>query len=89
VHKAVDLAVAELIAIATPGQGFPFAPHFVYCTGYLCLCSVLDRAPPPPSSLLYVAVTQEQLNRAKESTKSAVLFNLESRVLSPSLSLSL
>ncbi|KAJ7011935.1 mitochondrial-processing peptidase subunit alpha-like [Populus alba x Populus x berolinensis] len=54
VHKAVDLAVAELIAVATPGQ-----------------------------------VTQEQLNRAKESTKSAVLFNLESRVLSLSLSLSL
>ncbi|XP_011000940.1 PREDICTED: mitochondrial-processing peptidase subunit alpha-like [Populus euphratica] len=46
VHKAVDLAVAELIAIATPGQ-----------------------------------VTQEQLNRAKESTKSAVLFNLESRMI--------
>ncbi|KAJ6342651.1 hypothetical protein OIU78_010560 [Salix suchowensis] len=46
VHKAVDVAVAELIAIATPGK-----------------------------------VTQEQLNRAKESTKSAVLFNLESRMI--------
>lgn len=33
----------------------------------------------------YVAVTELQLNRAKEATKSAVLMNLESRVLSFSL----
>ncbi|KAM6585208.1 hypothetical protein CsatB_012210 [Cannabis sativa] len=44
--KAVDIAVAELHSIATPGQ-----------------------------------VTQVQLNRAKESTKSAVLMNLESRMI--------
>ncbi|PON54492.1 Coenzyme PQQ biosynthesis protein [Parasponia andersonii] len=45
--EAVDIAVAELHSIATPGQ-----------------------------------VTQAQLNRAKESTKSAVLMNLESRMIS-------
>nr|CAD1824170.1 unnamed protein product [Ananas comosus var. bracteatus] len=44
--KAVDLAVRELIAVATPGQ-----------------------------------VDQAQLDRAKESTKSAVLMNLESRMV--------
>ncbi|PON81089.1 Coenzyme PQQ biosynthesis protein [Trema orientale] len=44
--EAVDIAVAELHSIATPGQ-----------------------------------VTQAQLNRAKESTKSAVLMNLESRMI--------
>jgi hypothetical protein len=32
-----------------------------------------------------VAVTELQLNRAKEATKSAVLMNLESRVLSSSI----
>ncbi|XP_026662901.2 LOW QUALITY PROTEIN: mitochondrial-processing peptidase subunit alpha [Phoenix dactylifera] len=46
VSKAVDLAVRELLAVATPGQ-----------------------------------VDQVQLDRAKDSTKSAVLMNLESRVL--------
>ncbi|KAH7565340.1 hypothetical protein JRO89_XS09G0190600 [Xanthoceras sorbifolium] len=46
VSKAVDIAVGELITIATPSK-----------------------------------VTQEQLNRAKETTKSAVLMNLESRMI--------
>ncbi|XP_044479450.1 mitochondrial-processing peptidase subunit alpha-like [Mangifera indica] len=46
VSKAVDLAVRELIAIATPAQ-----------------------------------VSEVQLNRAKEATKSAVLMNLESRMI--------
>ncbi|WJX91977.1 mitochondrial processing peptidase [Trifolium repens] len=46
VPKAVDLAVRELISIATPGQ-----------------------------------VSQIQLERAKQSTKSAVLMNLESRMI--------
>ncbi|XP_062156627.1 mitochondrial-processing peptidase subunit alpha [Alnus glutinosa] len=44
--KVVDIAAAELISIATPGQ-----------------------------------VTELQLNRAKEATKSAVLMNLESRMI--------
>ncbi|KAL5576894.1 hypothetical protein UlMin_018593 [Ulmus minor] len=46
VSKAVDVAAAELLTIATPGQ-----------------------------------VTQLQLTRAKEATKSAVLMNLESRMI--------
>ncbi|KAK2654587.1 hypothetical protein Ddye_014443 [Dipteronia dyeriana] len=46
VSKAVDIAVGELITIATPSK-----------------------------------VTQEQLNRAKQATKSAVLMNLESRMI--------
>ncbi|CAN6441376.1 unnamed protein product [Victoria cruziana] len=46
VSKAVDLAVRELLSIATPGE-----------------------------------VDQKQLDRAKTSTKSAVLMNLESRVV--------
>ncbi|URE38044.1 mitochondrial-processing peptidase subunit, partial [Musa troglodytarum] len=46
VSKAIDLAIRELLAIATPGQ-----------------------------------VDQLQLDRAKESTKSAVLMNLESRMV--------
>ncbi|XP_064979950.1 mitochondrial-processing peptidase subunit alpha-like [Musa acuminata AAA Group] len=46
VSKAIDLAIRELHAIATPGQ-----------------------------------VDQLQLDRAKESTKSAVLMNLESRMV--------
>ncbi|KAK4747139.1 hypothetical protein SAY87_026176 [Trapa incisa] len=46
IWKAVDVAAAELIALATPGQ-----------------------------------VTATQLSRAKESTKSAVLMNLESRMI--------
>ncbi|XP_020262921.1 mitochondrial-processing peptidase subunit alpha-like [Asparagus officinalis] len=46
VSKAVDLAVRELLAIATPGQ-----------------------------------VDQKQLDRAKASTKSAILMNLESRMV--------
>lgn len=46
VSKAVDIAVRELITIATPSK-----------------------------------VTKEELNRAKEATKSAVLMNLESRTI--------
>ncbi|KAK4838422.1 hypothetical protein QYF36_013601 [Acer negundo] len=46
VSKAVDIAVEELITIATPSK-----------------------------------VNQEQLNRAKQATKSAVLMNLESRMI--------
>ncbi|KAK3005206.1 hypothetical protein RJ639_015878, partial [Escallonia herrerae] len=46
VSKAVDIAVRELIAVATPGQ-----------------------------------VDQVQLNRAIQSTKSAILMNLESRMV--------
>ncbi|KAJ0008462.1 hypothetical protein Pint_29605 [Pistacia integerrima] len=46
VSKTVDLAVRELIAIATPAQE-----------------------------------TEVQLNHAKEATKSAVLINLESRMI--------
>ncbi|XP_059634875.1 mitochondrial-processing peptidase subunit alpha-like [Cornus florida] len=46
VAKAIDLAVKELIAVATPGQ-----------------------------------VDQVQLDRAKQSTRSAILMNLESRMV--------
>ncbi|KMZ75037.1 Mitochondrial-processing peptidase subunit alpha [Zostera marina] len=46
IAKAVDLAVSELLAVATPGK-----------------------------------VTPAQLNRAKASTKSEILMNLESRVI--------
>lgn len=46
VSKAIDIAVKELIAVATPGQ-----------------------------------VDQVQLDRAKQSTKSAILMNLESRMI--------
>ncbi|GMP59597.1 hypothetical protein CsSME_00022821 [Camellia sinensis var. sinensis] len=46
VPKAIDIAVKELIAVATPGE-----------------------------------VDQVQLDRAKQSTRSAILMNLESRVV--------
>jgi processing peptidase subunit alpha len=46
VSKAIDIAVKELIAVATPGE-----------------------------------VDQVQLDRAKQSTKSAILMNLESRMI--------
>uniref|UniRef100_A0A5B6YHR0 Peptidase M16 C-terminal domain-containing protein n=2 Tax=Davidia involucrata TaxID=16924 RepID=A0A5B6YHR0_DAVIN len=46
VSKAIDIAVKELIAVATPGE-----------------------------------VDQVQLDRAKQSTKSAILMNLESRMV--------
>ncbi|CAA2953798.1 mitochondrial-processing peptidase subunit alpha-like [Olea europaea subsp. europaea] len=46
VTKAIDIAVKELIAVATPGE-----------------------------------VDQVQLNRAKQATKSAILMNLESRMV--------
>ncbi|XP_052182960.1 mitochondrial-processing peptidase subunit alpha-like [Diospyros lotus] len=46
VSKAIDIAVKELVAVATPGQ-----------------------------------VDEKQLDRAKQSTKSAILMNLESRMV--------
>ena len=77
VAQAVDIAASELISIATPGQGLKI---FVFIIFYFLffIISLFNT----PCSLLVVSVSQVQLNRAKESTKSAVLMNLESRVLS-------
>ncbi|AQK87788.1 putative mitochondrial-processing peptidase subunit alpha-2 chloroplastic/mitochondrial [Zea mays] len=71
--KAVDLAAGELLEIATPGKGF-FLASFLFLfwvDHYQSQSFVLHVLPP--------VVTQEQLDRAKEATKSAVLMNLESR----------
>ncbi|KAK2989587.1 hypothetical protein RJ640_027361, partial [Escallonia rubra] len=67
VSKAVDIAVRELIAVATPGQVF------------LKAVPVLISAVAQIIALL--AVDQVQLNRAIQSTKSAILMNLESRMV--------
>lgn len=71
--KAVDLAAGELLEIATPGKGFllfllPSQIRIYFHVGFTFL------------GLLSFLVSQEQLDRAKEATKSAVLMNLESRV---------
>lgn len=73
--KAVDLAAGELLEIATPGKGFLLVNHPVstvdWPLSFIFLC---------PPFFLPPVVTQEELDRAKEATKSAVLMNLESRV---------
>ena len=74
VAHAVDIAASELISIATPGQGLQI---FVYISD-IFLISLFNIS----CTLFTAAVSEVQLNRAKESTKSAVLMNLESRVLS-------
>jgi len=73
VEKALDLAAQELIALESPGQG-------LICL--LCLLSPFVN--PDICQIKYglptMAVSQIQLDRAKESTKSAILMNLEFRV---------
>lgn len=75
--KAVDIAAKELLAIASPGQGFTcISLLFLQCIGKnIDFCQI-------KLALLAMTVTQVQLDRAKKSTKSAVLMNLESRVCS-------
>jgi len=80
VEKAVDLAARELIALASQGQGLICLPCFLFPFVNSDICQIKCELPP-------MAVSQVQLDRAKESTKSAVLMNLESRVCSLSLSL--
>lgn len=76
--KAVDLAAGELLEIATPGKGSSL---------YLCSIKTFFHIGLDIIShisfvlcLLPLLVSQEQLDRAKEATKAAVLMNLESRV---------
>jgi len=69
----VDIAAKELIAIASPGQGFASLLFLKYFSKNFHLCKI-------KLELLAMTVTQVQLDRAKKSTKSAVLMNLESRV---------
>jgi processing peptidase subunit alpha len=75
---AVDLAAGELLEVATPGKGsFFFAISKLLCFKIrLTIISCILFVP----GLLPHIVTQEQLDRAKEATKAAVLMNLESRV---------
>lgn len=75
--KAVDIAAKELIAIASPGQGFIFISllFLLYISEDPNFCQT-------KLALLAMTVSQVQLDRAKKSTKSAVLMNLESRVRS-------
>jgi len=80
VENAVDLAARELIALASPGQGLICLPCFLSPFVNPDICQIKYGLPT-------MAVSQVQLDRAKESTKSAVLMNLESRVCSLSLSL--
>lgn len=75
--KAVDLAAEELLALATPGQG---SCCICFCSSMCHFCFLFLLCPDINRKFLFLAVTQVQLNRAKESTKSAVLMNLESRV---------
>ena len=79
VAQAVDIAASELISIATPGQGFlEFQFYFCFFYKKKKKKKILSNT---SCTLFIVPVSEVQLNRAKESTKSAVLMNLESRVL--------
>jgi len=69
----VDIAAKELLAIASPGQGFTSLLFLEHFSKNFHLCEI-------KLELLAMTVTQVQLDRAKKSTKSAVLMNLESRV---------
>lgn len=80
--ELVDIAAKELLSIATPGQGLfcIFLFFFLYLKDFWFMFLF--------AKFLFSmsAVTDVQLKRAKESTKAAVLMNLESRVCSLSLS---
>lgn len=79
--ELVDIAAKELLSIATPGQGLfcIFLFFFLYLKDFWFMFLF--------AKFLFSmsAVTDVQLKRAKESTKAAVLMNLESRVCSLSL----
>lgn len=78
VSKAIDIMAKELIAVATPGEGCCrtfMLPSIVFSSSHVILN--------PASDMLFpslVSVDQVQLDRAKQSTKSDILINLESRV---------
>lgn len=74
--KAVDVVANELIAISKPGEGLL---HPTICSFFLDNPILLGILLLTCLSLFH-AVDQVQLDRAKKSTKSAILMNLESRV---------
>ncbi|XP_073110781.1 mitochondrial-processing peptidase subunit alpha isoform X4 [Elaeis guineensis] len=75
VSKAVDLAGRELLAVATPGERLLFLCFLLdYFSIGFRFCEFFD-------SFLFFTVDQVQLDHDKESTKSAVLMNLESWVV--------
>lgn len=82
--KAVDIAAGELISIATPGQGLLCMIASLSFCAFLVRFLLFKSSPLSLHFFLFfytcVAVSEVQLKRAKESTKSAVLMNLESRV---------
>lgn len=69
VGKAVNIAAAELRTIATPGQG-----RLDFMEFFNTIASKANR------TVTVIAVSELELQRAKKSTKSAILTNLESRV---------
>lgn len=76
--KAIDIVANELIAVATPGEGFCLnfmLDSVVFSLPHLILDPASDMFFPP-----FVTVDEVQLDRAKQSTKSAILVNVESRV---------
>lgn len=77
VPTAIDVAVKELIAVATPGQGWPL---FVSAIILSLLATFTQWPVTEMLFMVFFAVGQKQLDRAKQSTKSAILMNLESRV---------
>ena len=72
--QAVDIVAHELIAITTPGQGL--LPHLNMDSSFI----EFNLGPIDKMFTFLYAVDQLQLDRAKKSTKSAILMNLESRV---------
>ena len=91
VTKAVDVAVKELIAVASPGEGLPSfhglnlfldLKLMIPSSRFFCLFSTFYLKLEKRWALLFIfdAVDQGQLDRAKQATKSAILMNLESRV---------
>lgn len=73
--KAVDIVANELLAVATPGEGL--LPHLLFENLIFTWEPIADSL---KYSCILCAVDQVQLDRAKKSTKSAILMNLESRV---------
>ncbi|KAK6147790.1 hypothetical protein DH2020_018702 [Rehmannia glutinosa] len=93
--NAIDIAVKELIAVASPGEGFEpnsikylssliqLLSQFVDSLGFWELCSngVPILLELEEKSADYKSAHPVQLDRAKQSTKSAILMNLESRMV--------
>lgn len=72
--KAVNVAASELLAVASPGQRTHTRSVLIFLVCFLTSTFII---------LIHecnIPVTEVEVNRAKNATKSAVLTNLESRV---------